>query len=278
MATEYIKLPKFERTKIEALKFRKYIKHPSHFTEAPGTYTDDTEMSIGNTEVLLEQGHFPTRLDFGDKWVEVFQRTRRKGYSSGFQMLLENAKSGQELIDALEPNSDKNGAAMRSVPLGVLPTPRLVMRVAEMQAKITHDTPGGILSSQAVALMSHYVLHTSGELSRKELKYFLVSYLPEFLEYTKPWEDRVVGPNVGLKTAQAAFNLITSCDSLLEILKATIELGGDTDSVGAISCGIASAKLKNDLPEFMEHCLEPGSKYRAGFLKRLGSQLMSKFG
>lgn len=74
MATEYIKSPRDDELKKEALKFERYLSHPSHGLK-PGTYTDDTHMSIGNAEVLIEATHHTNikHSDFASKWVEVYE-------------------------------------------------------------------------------------------------------------------------------------------------------------------------------------------------------------
>jgi len=54
LATEYIKSPRDDELKKDALKFKQYLSHPAH-NNRPGTYSDDTHMSIANTEVLLSE-------------------------------------------------------------------------------------------------------------------------------------------------------------------------------------------------------------------------------
>ena len=56
MAREYVKTSEFPEHVAEVLKFEKYHKHPSYHKLAPGMYTDDTQMSIAITEVLLSDG------------------------------------------------------------------------------------------------------------------------------------------------------------------------------------------------------------------------------
>jgi len=93
----------------------------------------------------------------------------------------------------------------------------------------------------------------------------------------------VKGPEVGINTAWAVFELITSCRVLSDIIRQTITLGGDTDSVGCLALGIASARanvtkeIENDLPYFLIRDLEPHSKFGTKFLKDLGKKLMIKY-
>lgn len=272
-ATEYIKFPRDKRVYEEALKFKKYLRHPTHLTLRPGTYTDDTQMSIAVAEVLLNGNHVNTQ-DYANAFVECFKRDEREGYARGFQKFLESVSSGEEFLEKIRPDSDKNGAAMRSVPIGILEDIDDVWDVAEVQAKVTHNTLGGMLSSIAVALMAHYAMYVEDPLEEKYIMPWLKSIIPEFTDQYKGNPGRVKGLGVGLKTANAVLYLITSQKNLLGILKETIINGGDTDSVAAIAMGIASARMDGkELPSFLEDNLENG-KYGRDYLKKLGQQLM----
>lgn len=276
LATEYIEFPRDKATQEEALRFEKYGRHPTHH-QTVGCYSDDTQMSCAVAEVLLSGRPF-TREKFADAFVRCFKRDERKGYSRMFQEFLETVQSGEEFLAKINPNSDKNGAAMRAVPIGVLPTVEEVLQVAELQAKLTHDTPDGILSAQAVALMSHFALYEeSGFLA---LNRYFKTYLPELGPISRRvWPNfpggQVTGPRVGVKTVMAVAELLMSKETLMGILERTIQWGGDTDSVAAIAWGIASTRLAGDIPAFLEVDLEPGGKFGVAYLKELGSKLMS---
>lgn len=286
-ATEYLQFPRDDEVRREALCFKKYLKHPT-YTLGAGRYTDDTEMSIANTLVLLWCKPPYTPCMFADAYVKEFDRGgRRKGYSKSFQAFLERIQSGDEFLSSIEPRSTKNGAAMRAVPIGALREIEDVLKTAEIQARVTHDTPEGIFSAQAVALMSHFSLYADMPFS--ELKNYCIEHLPQkYLEKfgsifhfrwpeirVKEWPDT----SVAIATVHAAFDLITRQNSLMDILKKVILWGGDTDSVAAISWGIASARYqREELPDFMERDIEGGNNLLgARRLSELGRQLMEKF-
>jgi ADP-ribosyl-[dinitrogen reductase] hydrolase len=270
MAVEYIK-PESEPIRQRALKFG-YGRHPVHKLE-PGQYTDDTQMSIAVAEVLL--GKEQSTEDFANAFVRCFKRDPRAGYARGFQGLLESVSDGDELRRTIENDSDKNGAAMRAVPIGVLPKPADVVDVAERQAKITHDTIGGIRSAVLVALMSHYALYEHEPFAD------FPSWSNEHAKVVPGvWSGGPVqGPGVGLATADAVFTLVSTQQSLLKIAETAIRWGGDVDSVLAIAWGIASSRMKNvdgELPAFFERDLEDGS-YGRRFLVGLGTRLMAAY-
>jgi len=275
MATEYIKLPRNQGVHDAALSFTRYLEHPTHSLK-PGQYTDDTQMSVAVAETLLTSD--TSREAFADSFVRCYKRDRRDGYARSFQQFLDTVNTGGEFLSKIHPTSDKNGAAMRSVPIGALKSPEEVVRVAEIQAKITHDTPGGILSSQIVALTSHFALYSGSPMEPSPVAAFLSimlpTKLPQIATLLPRWSGPVTGPDVGMNTAHAVFDLVTSGLSLMDILRQTIEWGGDTDSVAAIAWGIASTRGDEPIPDFFEHGLEPGGKYGVAFLQDLGARLM----
>lgn len=288
-ACEYLKPRHCRKVTERTVRFTKYVQHPTHLDVAPGQYTDDAEMSTANALVLIENGPTYTAYMYADAWVREFARSGgRKGYARGFQKFLEGVKTGQEFIDRCKGDSDKNGAAMRAAPFGVLPTPELVVQQAILQAMPTHFTPDGLYSSCAVALASHFALHSDEPLSR--LPDFLGAHLPpEYLRdnqwtYRTRWPGgevhRARGKSVALNTVHAAFDQIIHGTSLMGMLKQAIEWGGDTDSVAAIIWGVASARYQDErLPAFLERDLERGDpRTGAAYLKDVGRRLMDKFG
>lgn len=262
----------------------RYVQHPTYELMKPGWYSDDTQQSIAIAELLCITSS-PSEVDFVSKFWEVHARDPRDGYSRAMQALLESSKSGDELKLNLQPNSDKNGAAMRSVPIGVIKDPIDVVRYAGLQAATTHATWGGINSSIAVALMSHYALY-----DRRDFNHMLgwcSRYLDSFDYFSKPWEGpvkarpKVPGDRgIGWNTAWAVHTLLVQEKSLAGIMSRVASWGGDTDSTASIAWGIASARYPDEtLPSFLETDLEAGRdrQYGAQFLKDLGEKLMCKY-
>jgi len=273
MATEFIPLPEHRAAKEAAMRLDSYVQHPVFGEVRAGHYTDDTQMSVAVAEVLLSTDP-PTTPRFAEAFVHCFKRDPRKGYAPRFQVLLESVRSGAELTATIRAESDKNGAAMRSVPLGVLPTPEQVRTITAMQARITHDTDGGVASAIAVALMSHYALWMDAPL--RDLRAWLKAQMPE-AALSDAWSgDPVDGSALGWKTAMAVLTLVESQSSLLDIARTAIDWGGDTDSVVAIAWGIASTRMREPLPRFFEDDLEKGP-YGGAFLSELGASLMKRY-
>lgn len=282
MAAEYVQRHPDEQEYKDLFSFTRYMSHPTHHIK-PGHYTDDTQMSIANAEVLLQDGVF-TNDSFAEAYVRCFHRDWRDGYSRGFQSVLEKVRTGADLRRELNADSIANGAAMRAVPIGVINDPKMVMHIARMQAEVTHNTYGGITSAQLVALMSHFSLYDERPMS--EVGTFLKQMLPDVSFYDTPWTGPVATgdqPNgkqlgMGMLTAHVVYHLLTHETSLMNIMHQVLTWGGDTDSVAAIAWGIASAHAAHDEePEFMWFNLEPGKKYGPEFLLGLGTALMDKY-
>src|SRR5262245_46667436 len=141
-----------------------YLQHPIHSGITPGCYTDDTQMTLAVAEALADGVEW-TPLNLADRFVDVFRRDERVGYASGFQAFLRSVTSGREFLDRIRPDSDKSGAAMRVAPVGLLASVDEVRHHAALQARITHDTPGGVASAEAAALAVHYCHRRLGPLA-----------------------------------------------------------------------------------------------------------------
>ncbi len=225
---------------------------------------------------------------FADAYVKEFIRGgKRHGYAEGFYNILNKSKNGQDLMNQLDPYSKMNGAAMRAVPIGVLPTIREVLEVAGTQAKVTHNTDVGLFGARAVALMSHFSLYEDEPL--KNISEYCLDNLPRedtekfYHVFKETWSGgKVIGNNdwtLGITTIHAVVHLLGNAKSLKGIMKNLLTWGGDTDSVAAISWGIASTFFQEEeLPSFLEKDLENGSKeLGSSYLKELGKNLMDKF-
>ena len=288
VATEYLRPEELSPVLAECLRFEHYVPHP-RYALGKGRYTDDTEMSVANARVLIKNDSPFTPLMFADEYVREFVRGgRRKGYAAKFQEFLEKeALTGELFLERVHPLSCKNGAAMRSVPIGVLPDVKTVLSAAETHARITHNTPDGIFSARIVSLMAHYSLYESGPLG--ELPEYCIANLPDedrilFEHVFKTrWPGIPVTPtkawSVAVNTVHAVLDLVAHQPSLMAILRQTLLWGGDTDSVAAIAWGIASSRYQDEvLPAFMRADLEADHpETDADYLEIIGAVLMEKY-
>jgi len=235
-----------------------------------GHYTDDTQMSIAVAEVLLQDDW--TSDAFASAFVRVYRRNPRAGYAKGFQALLDQCADGPALRQTIRPNSTRNGAAMRAVPLGLIDDKGRLAETARAQAVVTHDTKEGVLSAHSVALMAHLLIYDGAE----------IAMLPSLVErYTGlvlrgDWQGEVACD--GLQTVHAVYSALARNRTFSGLLKECINFGGDVDSVAAIALGLASLSPEyvSDLPLPLLQGLETGC-FGTTFLVGLDEALAARF-
>jgi len=247
----------------------RYVQHPRYQIK-PGCYTDDTQMSLAIAETLVA-GEPWTPEVLAHHFVTAFKRDQREGYAGKFYQFLLQVQDGQQFLKNIIGTSDKSGAAMRTAPLGVLPTIEQVIEATTIQAAITHNTPDGINAAIAAALMSHYLIYQLGE--KRELGKFLDIHVSG--EWSKPWRGAV--RSKGWMSVKAAITAVIRNDSLSELLKDCIAFTGDVDTVAAIALAAASCsdEITQDLPEHLVEGLENGT-YGKDYIIELDKQLMAR--
>jgi len=242
----------------------------SKYNPTVGRYTDDTQMSLAVAEAILTGDWFDER-NYARCFVEAYKRDPGRGYARGFGKLLSSVKDGNELLRRIVPASERGGAAMRAIPLGLLPKLGDVQFACTIQATITHRTSAGIRAALAIATASHLLARTKvdpWDLVRQVEKSVPGSW--------GTWTGRV--SLNGEDIARAAIAALVTSDSLSEILKKSVAYGGDTDTVAAIAVGMASLSkhFKKDLPKALTGSLEKG-KYGGDYLKKLDDNLLKRF-
>ncbi len=237
----------------------------------PGCYSDDTQMALANAEVVLRHGREATREDFAEAFVRAFKRDPRLGYAKGFHALLSQVEDGTELLSTIRPTSSRGGAAMRVAPIGLLEDLGDVLHLAEVQARITHDTPQGVASAQAIAAAVHHAVHEGG--SRASVRGRIVEVLGP--EWSQPWHGGEVGED-GIAIASAALTALEASSSLSGILRTAVGYMGDTDTVAAIAVAVGSvlADVSSDLPETLVAGVENGT-WGLDRLRQVDEALMS---
>ncbi len=219
----------------------------------PGRYTDDTQMTIAVAEAMLSGNPWTPRL-LATHFVRAYKRDPRAGYAPRFGRFLRGVDESDDFLERICPDSDRSGAAMRSGPIGLLADVDDVLERAAIQARVTHDTPGGVASAQAAALMVHYFAQQVGP--PEALPAFIVDHVPG--DWSKAWHGRV--PMNGVACVRAALTAVAANRSLSQVLHASVAFGGDTDTVATIALAAASWSNyhRQDLPKVLVDGLESG--------------------
>ncbi|MEL6135564.1 MAG: ADP-ribosylglycohydrolase family protein, partial [Bacteroidota bacterium] len=212
----------FEFAEVEKIRSKntvsQYETHPL-FEEIQGKYTDDTQMTIAIAELLISGAEWNS-LTVAQKFVEAFKRDPRRGYAKRFYKFLEEIEDGSTFLEKIKPKSDRNGAAMRAYPLGVLGGEKEIIEKCNIQSEVTHQTEKALLAAQAIALASHYFIYKKGKQST------LIAYLQDI--QGRKWEADWSGPvNVdAVETVEAVLTLLVHESSLQTILKKSVDFGG----------------------------------------------------
>ena len=133
----------------------------------PGTFTDDTQMTIGVLRALVRRGHGP--LDelmrcMGEEFV-AWSHHRENNRAPGGTCLTgcRNFEVKRDWKSSGVKQSKGCGAAMRAAPVGLFcQDDEALVRLAAAQSVLTHSHPTGIASSvAAAAAVAHVVRHQS---------------------------------------------------------------------------------------------------------------------
>ena len=203
------------------------------FQEGCG-YTDDTVMTVAVANALLrarnEDGGFKAIL------VEEMRRWGRKyphpqgAYGGRFAAWLRSE-------DPQPYGSYGNGSAMRVSPCGLLAvTMEEAMDLAEASAAVTHDHPEGIKGAKAVA--AAVFMARNGAAQEEIWEYIEENFYPldKTLAEIRPgysFDESCQG------TVPQAITAFLESTSFEDAIRNAVSLGGDSDTIGAITGAIA---------------------------------------
>lgn len=229
------------------------------------TYTDDTHMMIGVAESLLKSKGFDGE-DMARTFINNYELEPWRGYGPGPPRIFRRIKGGAAWDKAAgelyHGGSYGNGAAMRVAPVGVFyhSNPARLKEVAARSSQITHahnlGKAGAVLQAGAIALATN--LDPSAAFNRRDFLAGLTSYVTEGIYREKlGWIERWLRPpDKGRVVAElgngveafnsvpaAVYSFLSQPDSFARAVLYAISLGGDTDTIGAMTGAISGAYL-----------------------------------
>jgi poly(ADP-ribose) glycohydrolase ARH3 len=232
------------------------------------TYTDDTHMMLGVAESLLRCRGFDG-ADMTHTFVRNYESEPYRGYGPGppriFRMIRDGVPWNEAAQLLYRGGSFGNGAAMRAAPLGVFyrDNPEVLRDVACGSSQITHahslGKEGGALQAYAIALAA--ILEPSPDLDRAEFLSRLINFTSEevYREKLNKISDLMLRPDpekmvYELGNGIEAFNSVPTAiccflswpGSFTDAVFGAISLGGDTDTIGAMTGAISGAYLGVD--------------------------------
>lgn len=207
-------------------------------------FTDDTVMTVAVSEALKKDGTADDFIDEMKKWGRLYPHA---GYGGYFRSWL--------FTDSRKPyKSWGNGSAMRVAACGwVVPLQQplddgldLVQAIAKRSAEVTHNHPEGIKGAQAVAA-SIYIMREAArkgevEAYKGSLKRAITGWfgynLDRTLDEIRPTYEFDVSCQGTVPEAIIAFLESTGFE---DAIRNAISLGGDSDTLAAITGSIAEA-------------------------------------
>lgn len=217
------------------------------------TFTDDTVMTIAVARALIS--YKKHREDFKEMLVEQMQYLGQKyptSYGAMFSDWLNNPNP--------EPyNSYGNGSAMRVSPVGLYAnTIEEALDLAKQSAEVTHNHPEGIKGAQATAATVFFA--KTGE-SKDYIRTFINHYfypLNFTLDDIRENYHFDVTCQGSVPPAIVAFLESTSFE---DAIRNAISLGGDSDTLAAITGSIAWPYY------FVQNrCELPDDQHKMGFM------------
>lgn len=220
----------FEFDRGDKTKDFKLFSRRSHFT-------DDSVMTLAVCEALLKVGQDATVKEIGDTVISSMQSWGRRypheGYGGYFRRWL-TARHPEPY------NSFGNGSAMRVSAAGWLYDSLEKTRVvAKATANVTHNHPEGIKGAEATA--SAIFMARNGS-SKEEIK----KYIENEFHYDLNRTLDEIRPSFHMdetcqKTVPEAIIAFLEARDFEDAIRNAVSLGGDTDTLGAITGSIAEA-------------------------------------
>lgn len=232
----------FEFDRGDKTKDFKLFSRRSHFT-------DDSVMTLAVCEALLKVGLEGTVEEIEEAVTKSMQIWGRRyphaGYGGYFSQWI-------RLKHPQPYNSFGNGSAMRVSAAGWLyDSIKRTRTVAKATANVTHNHPEGIKGAEATA-SAIYLARTGS--SKQEIK----EYIEKEFHYDLNRTLNEIRPTYHMdetcqKTVPEAIIAFLEAKDYEDAIRNTVSLGGDTDTLGAITGSIAEAYY--GIPEWlMKEC------------------------
>lgn len=234
------------------------------FAGYSGRWTDDTHMMIGVAESLISCGGFDGS-HMAQTFIKNYEEEPWRGYASGPPQIFRLIKKGLAWNEASKRlfgglGSYGNGAAMRVAPVGLLhyDNEERLRSVAYAQSQITHahelGMEGAAIQAYAVALAvkadsssnldPHNFLGKIKDFTRSEVYRQKIEKCFELLNETnKRKVARELGNGVEAYNSvpAAVYSFSRNVDSFKDAVTYAVSLGGDTDTIGAMTGAISGA-------------------------------------
>ncbi len=217
-------------------------------------FTDDTVMTIAIADAIINGAKPENFILSMKKWGGDYID---KSYGHSFRNWLTSENSKPY-------NSWGNGSAMRVSPCGwvaKLSEPfeeglKLTEDLAKKSAEVTHNHPEGIKGAQATAAAIFFMRHGKSKNAIEEYKNKLKDYIQNKYKYDLNFTLNEIRPSYDFnescqKTVPQAIVSFLESENFEDAIRNAISIGGDSDTLAAITGGIAEASygIPEDIKE-----------------------------
>ncbi len=188
-------------------------------------FTDDTVMTCAVADALLYNKDIKNNLR---KFGNLFPG---RGYGGSFAAWLNKEFDGPYY-------SFGNGAAMRVSAVGwIAKDEKEVIELSRKVTEVTHDHPEGLKGAEVTAMC---VFMAFNGFPKSEIEKYAVANYPEILAFDYEILKKTYKFNETCQNTvpQAIYCFLIS-DNFEDCLRTSVSIGGDTDTLCAISCAIA---------------------------------------
>ena len=232
-------------------------------------YTDDTHMTIGVAESLVECHGFDVK-HMTERFIDNYSKEPWRGYGPGPPQIFSLIKSGMAWDEAaghIYPGgSFGNGAAMRVAPVGLFfwnQSARL-MELAYLQSRITHShvlgIEGAALQAMAVAIAvagnpdipfsSQSFLSTLMNFATEDVYRAKIAKSSSLMDRSDDRQEVVRELGHGIEAFNSVptsiFAFLSHSQDFASTVIYAVSLGGDTDTIASMAGAISGAYLGVD--------------------------------
>lgn len=187
-------------------------------------YTDDTICTIAIADAILSGSSYEQSIR---DWCGKYPHPKG-GYGGGFRVWLDSPHPKPY-------NSYGNGSAMRVSPVGFLfGDPNIISNEAKKSAECTHNHKEGIKGAVVVA-NAIYLLRNRVGLDKVN-EYVGSHYsLPQYKPFSNPFDETC------MNAVPVSFSCFFASHSFEDAIRKAMIVGGDSDTIGAITGSLAEA-------------------------------------
>lgn len=206
-------------------------------------YTDDTIMTCATADAILSSQNYLDETDPYDFSENCLMSYKKFGRASPFPLGGYGTRFSQWLhsTDSRPYNSFGNGSAMRVSPVAwAAKSLQEALELAKISASVTHNHEEGIKGAQATAACIYFALHDS---TKDKIKDYIVNNFYPAVADMKVDDIRTDYHFEGScqNTVPQAICAFLESDGFEDAIRTGVSLGGDSDTLCAITGSIAEA-------------------------------------